>query len=182
MTMLLSVVAVSLAHALPPLQASFAFDATNLSAAGGLDPSLWFRCVGSGHAALSLRPDWRRDVSRARAELGFESIRFHGILNDDMGPVVVAPVASDGGYTYNFSGIDASFDWLVSAGIAPFVELSFMPSALAADPSATYLHYHAVVSPPADLQAWADFMQVPSHEGGWVGGWTHGWVDGWVGR
>ena len=45
---------------------------------------LWEKCVGSGHATLALREDWRKQVSMARKEIGIEMVRFHGILDDDM--------------------------------------------------------------------------------------------------
>ena len=170
------------APAPPPRAASFAFDAllspVAPTAAPPLDKQPWFRCVGSGHAALTLRGDWRAHMAQAARELGFRSVRFHGLLDDDMGPVVVraagaaassSPSAAAGAapaprdapahYSYNFSGIDASLDWLVrEARVAPYIELSFMPTALASNPRATYMHYKAVVSPPARLAAWADLM------------------------
>ena len=47
-------------------------------------PHYFSKCLGSGHALLTLREDWRRTVTRARAEIGVENVRFHGILDDDM--------------------------------------------------------------------------------------------------
>ena len=48
-------------------------------------PHFWEHTVGSGHATLALRADWRAQLSRCRRELGFRYVRFHGILSDDMG-------------------------------------------------------------------------------------------------
>ena len=42
------------------------------------------KCVGSCHAATALREDWRKQLKKCREELGFEYVRFHGLLNDDM--------------------------------------------------------------------------------------------------
>ena len=39
----------------------------------------WKTAVGSGHAALTLRADWREHMSMAREHCGFESVRFHGM-------------------------------------------------------------------------------------------------------
>ena len=47
-------------------------------------PHYWERCIGSGHATLALRADWQEQIKRAHAECGFEYVRFHGWLNDDM--------------------------------------------------------------------------------------------------
>jgi xylan 1,4-beta-xylosidase len=47
-------------------------------------PHLWSACLGSGHAALTLREDWRQQVRQARRDLGVEAVRFHGVLDDEM--------------------------------------------------------------------------------------------------
>ena len=39
----------------------------------------WKTAVGSGHAALTLRADWREHMSMAREHCGLESVRFHGM-------------------------------------------------------------------------------------------------------
>ena len=41
-------------------------------------------CVGTGHAALALRADYRSHLSNVQRDIGFRSIRGHGILDDDM--------------------------------------------------------------------------------------------------
>ena len=43
----------------------------------------WEECVGSGHAALTVRADWRAHLTRCRTELGVKRTRFHGLLDDD---------------------------------------------------------------------------------------------------
>ena len=48
-------------------------------------PHYWEICVGSCHAATALREDWREQMRRCRKELGFQMVRFHGLLNDDVG-------------------------------------------------------------------------------------------------
>lgn len=50
-------------------------------------PHFWEYCVGSGRAALALRTDWQAQLRQCREELGFRHVRFHGILDDDMGTV-----------------------------------------------------------------------------------------------
>ena len=56
---------------------------------------------------------------------------------------------------YNFSYVDQIYDGLLENGVRPFVELSFMPTKMAADPK---LHqpfwYQPVVSPPKDYALW----------------------------
>ena len=36
----------------------------------------WEECVGSGHASLTLRADWRAHLTRARRDLGVKRTRF----------------------------------------------------------------------------------------------------------
>ena len=40
----------------------------------------WEECVGSGHAALTVRADWRAHLARCRSELGVKRTRFHGCV------------------------------------------------------------------------------------------------------
>src|ERR1700687_2888721 len=41
--------------------------------------------VGAGRAAEGLRADWQRDLALVRRECGFKYIRFHGLLQDELG-------------------------------------------------------------------------------------------------
>jgi xylan 1,4-beta-xylosidase len=47
-------------------------------------PHYWKRSFGSGHAALTLRDDWRSHLKKATQELGLQGVRHHGLLDDDM--------------------------------------------------------------------------------------------------
>ena len=51
----------------------------------------WKRSFGSGHAALTVRPDWQAHLKQAVADLDLRGVRYHGIFDDDMGPVVPTP-------------------------------------------------------------------------------------------
>jgi xylan 1,4-beta-xylosidase len=113
-------------------------------------PHFWEHTVGSGHATLGLRADWQAQLKRAHDDLGMQHVRFHGILGDDMGTLV-----SEGDTLfYSFFNTDQIFDFLLSIGMKPFVELSFMPSALSSSDQ-TIFHYRANVSPPKDHAQWA---------------------------
>ena len=106
-------------------------------------PHFWEHTVGSDHASMALRDDWQRDLKRAHDELRFRHVRFHGLLSDDMG--------------VSFVNVDRVFDFLLSIGMKPFVELSFMPAALASG-SKTVFHYKANVTPPKNYKAWATLI------------------------
>ena len=126
----------------------------NISTHAAPLPHYWETVVGSGHATLGLRADWQRQLKRCHEELGFKYVRFHGILSDDMGTLV------DESYTlvYSFFNTDEIFDFLLSVGIKPFVELSFMPSILSSG-SDTVFHYKGNVTPPKDYEAWETLIQ-----------------------
>ena len=93
-------------------------------------PHYWELCISSCHAATLLRADVQEQLRRAHDEIGFKYIRFHGLLNDDMN-VVIPPVVPIGEPRISFFNIDRIFDFLMEIGMKPFVELSFMPEALA---------------------------------------------------
>jgi xylan 1,4-beta-xylosidase len=106
----------------------------------------WEHTVGSGHAVLALRDDWRRHLQRAQLDLGFGHVRFHGLLNDDMGTVI----SYNDKLLYSFFNADSIFDHLLSIGMQPFVELSFMPRALASG-TTTVFNVRSNVTPPGTM-------------------------------
>ena len=110
----------------------------------------WEHTIGSGHATLALRADWQAQMRRAHDELGFRHVRFHGLLCDDMGTLI----GEGETLFYSFFNADQIFDFLLSIGMKPFVELSFMPSVLASGDK-TVFHYRANVTPPKDYAQWA---------------------------
>ena len=117
-------------------------------------PHFWEHTVGSDHAPVALRSDWQKQLERCHKELGFQYVRFHGLLSDDMGTVV----SQSNRLLYSFFNADKVFDFLLSVGMRPFVELSFMPSALASG-SKTVFSYEANVTPPRDYKQWATLIQ-----------------------
>jgi hypothetical protein len=48
-----------------------------------LDP-MWKKSVGTGHAALWSRADWRAHLAAVRKDCGFEMVRGHGILDNQV--------------------------------------------------------------------------------------------------
>jgi xylan 1,4-beta-xylosidase len=117
-------------------------------------PHFWEHTVGSDHAPTALRADWRDQMRRAHDELGFRHVRFHGLLSDDLGTLI-----SEGDtFFYSFFNADQIFDFLLSIGMRPFVELSFMPTALASGDK-TVFHYRANVTPPKDYARWATLIR-----------------------
>jgi xylan 1,4-beta-xylosidase len=115
----------------------------------------WEQMFGSGRAILSLRESYREDLRRVKSATGFGYIRFHDILDDDVG---VYGRDSSGKTRYNFSYVDQIYDGLLANGVRPFVEISFMPKLLAANPTPHAFWYKPYPSPPNDPVAWSDLI------------------------
>ena len=110
---------------------------------------------GSGRAILSLRDSYRRDLRDVKAATDFKYVRFHAILDDEIG---VYDEDASGNPVYNFSYVDQIYDGLLQNGVRPFVELSFMPRKLAAEQALHPFWYKPIVSPPKDWNKWGDLV------------------------
>src|SRR5688500_8437744 len=133
----------------------------NLAEARTPLPHFWEHTVGSDHAPVALRADWQRQLQRAHEDLGFRYVRFHGLLSDDLGTLV----QEKNTLLYSFFNADQIFDYLLSIGMKPFIELSFMPKALASG-SKTVFNYKANITPPTNHKQWAALInRLVSH---WV--------------
>ncbi|HEX8335104.1 MAG TPA: hypothetical protein VF621_00150 [Pyrinomonadaceae bacterium] len=106
--------------------------------------------VGAGRAAEGLRADWQRDLRLVRRECGFEYVRFHGLLQDELG---VYSEDRQGRPVYNFQYVDAVYDAILDAGMRPFVEFGFMPQRLAAGDK-TIFWWRGNITPPRDYAKW----------------------------
>jgi xylan 1,4-beta-xylosidase len=115
-------------------------------------PHVWETCVGSDRAAVAFRQQWLQDIERTKKEVGIKYVRFHGLFDDEMG------VWPSGAKAPNFLYVDIVFDSLIERGIKPFVELSFMPGALASG-TRTAFFYRGNVSTPKDLSQWAELIR-----------------------
>ena len=116
-------------------------------------PHFWEHTLGSGHATLALRADYQAQMARCHTELGIEHLRFHGILSDDMGTLIVNQDAK----LYSFLNADRIMDSMVAIGMKPLVELSFMPSCIA-DGYQTVMRYQDIVNPPKNYTDWAELI------------------------
>lgn len=115
---------------------------------------MWEHTVGGEHATFVLRADYQAQLRRAHDELGFRYLRFHGSLSDDMSVLVSEGRRS----TYSFFNLFRAWDFLISIGMRPFVELSFMPGALASG-SSTVFRYRGNVTPPRDYKSWGTLLR-----------------------
>src|SRR5476651_1828412 len=127
----------------------------DLNKTSGKLNTMFNACVGAGRANEGLRADWQQQLAYVRKQCGFQYIRMHGLLTDDM---AVYTEDAKGKPQYYYMYIDALFDFLHSIGMKPFVELGFMPNALASG-NKTIFWWRGNVTPPKDMKKWADFMK-----------------------
>jgi xylan 1,4-beta-xylosidase len=111
--------------------------------------------VGAGRAAEGLRADWLRDLAVVHRECGFKYIRFHGLLQDELG---VYSEDRQGRPIFNFQYIDTLYDAILGIGMKPFVELSFMPQALSSG-AKTVFWWKGNITPPKDYDKWQQLIQ-----------------------
>jgi xylan 1,4-beta-xylosidase len=119
-------------------------------------PHFWEQMFGSGRAILTLRENYRNDLSAVKQITAFRYVRFHAILHDELG---VYNEDEHGNPVYNFAYIDQVYDGLLKLGVRPFVEISFMPKKLAFNPDALHpFWYKPNVSPPKSWERWDGLM------------------------
>jgi xylan 1,4-beta-xylosidase len=124
-------------------------------AAGQPFPHFWEEMFGSGRANLAMRDNYRRDLRLVKTATDFHYVRFHGIFDDENG---VYSEDAQGQPVYNWSYVDQIYDGLLENGIRPFVEISFMPKALAAKQQTHAFWYKPYPSPPSDYAKWDALM------------------------
>ena len=111
----------------------------------------WEACAGSDRTVVGLRDQWRQDLLRVRRDAGIQSVRCHGLFDDEMG------IAAHGAGNFNFLYVDQIYDFMLDHGVRPFVELSFMPEAFASSANRIFA-YKGNVSPPRKWQDWHDMV------------------------
>jgi xylan 1,4-beta-xylosidase len=112
--------------------------------------------IGSDRAIIHLRPEHQRDLRFVKQTCGFQYMRFHGLLNEEM---QVVKDGSDGELVYDWTNIDRVYDFLVGElQIRPVVELGFMPEPLASG-TQTIFWWKGNVSPPKSYEEWGKFVE-----------------------
>ena len=112
-------------------------------------------CVGGGRAYETLLAENQRHLKMAHDACGFRYLRVHGLLHDDM---AVYHEDEKGNPYYNWQYIDLLFDAMLKIGVRPFVELSFMPRALASG-SDTVFFWRGNTTMPRDLSRWGALIE-----------------------
>ncbi|MCC7463569.1 MAG: hypothetical protein IT480_14040 [Gammaproteobacteria bacterium] len=118
-------------------------------------PHNWEHVVGSDRLAVAFREPWIEELKIAQRLAGFRAVRCHGLFDDEMG--ICRGLDASGPLT-SFVYLDQVYDRLLELGAQPFVELSFMPSALAGNRNAVFW-YRGRTSPPKDFGAWGQLIE-----------------------
>ncbi|HSC55295.1 MAG TPA: hypothetical protein VLC98_16805 [Phnomibacter sp.] len=118
--------------------------------AAGPFNTMFKECIGAGRANEGLRADWQQQLAMVKKECDFKYIRMHGLLTDDM---AVYREDAKGNPEYNYQYVDVLYDYILSIGMKPFVELGFMPSAMASG-SQTIFWWRGNVTPPRSYEKW----------------------------
>ena len=121
-------------------------------------------CVGSGHAPLAMRTDYVEQLKRVHEELGIQRVRFHGIFDEDMKVVLhlksYLPIPGTEKFRdISFNQIGLVYDNILSTGMKPFVELSFMPALFARNKRQIGFSYKASIAPPKSYKEWSAFIR-----------------------
>ena len=116
----------------------------------------WKRFIGVGSAKELLMADVQNMLSLIQKDVGFEYVKFHGILSDDMR---VVSRGRNGSLSYSFVYVDKALDYLCSIGLKPLIQLSFMPEAIAKDKTHTIFESTMINSLPENMQDWYDLIR-----------------------
>ena len=115
----------------------------------------WKQGIAMGRAYELLRADAQEHLRFVQRALGFQWCRFHGLFHEDM---AVVTRRAGGELLYQWAQVDKVFDFLLSIGLRPFVELNPMPFALAAGPSAMFA-WKMNVSQPRSYAEWGALIE-----------------------
>ena len=112
----------------------------------------WRELTGVTSASALLLSDVQALLRRVQKEIGFRSIKFNGILSEDMHVYSESPAGES---IYSFVFVDKVFDFLLELGLTPFVQLGFMPEALARTRKRLFGY---LVSEPVNHEKWSDLV------------------------
>lgn len=108
--------------------------------------------TGVGRAKEILLESVQQQLRTIQKEVGFRYIKFHGILDDSM---MLYNEDIHGNPYLSYHYVDQVIDFLLSVGLKPLIELSFMPRLLAIDPTITIFYNPVILSAPKDYSKWA---------------------------
>lgn len=115
-------------------------------------------CIGTGRMGLAMQQEYQEQLKMVQEYIGFKHIRGHGLFCDDMAIYQEYEVDGEVHVEYNFTYLDRVMDRYRSLGLAPFLELGFMPYKLASGEQ-TIFYWKGNTTPPKSYEAWRDMVQ-----------------------
>lgn len=114
-----------------------------------------FYLITAGRAAELMRAEVRRQLTELQEQIGFSYIRFHGLFHEEL---FICRRDASGELYYTWHYLDELFDYLLSIGLRPFLELGFMPEALASGTD-TCFWWEANITPPEKVEEWEQLVR-----------------------
>lgn len=104
-----------------------------------------------GRAKELLNREIQQMLTDLQKNIGFTYIKFHGILSDDM---MVVSRTADQKLHFHYTLVDMALDFLMSIGLKPMIQYSFMPRELASDRRKQIFYSAVNTSPPKSMDEW----------------------------
>lgn len=117
----------------------------------------WAFCVGSDRVSTMLRSEYWERFRTLQMAMPVSYIRCHGLLCDELGVARRLEWNGEKVLRFNFAYLDQVFDAMREHGVRPFVELGFMPEALASG-TQTVFWWKGNVTPPAEWDEWDSLL------------------------
>ena len=112
----------------------------------------WKTLLSVTSANTILYSDVQNMLRKVQKEIGFRYIRFNGIVSDEMR---VFSLDSAGNPVFSFTYVDKVLDFLLSIGLRPFIQISFMPEDLAKTRKKLFGY---LVSEPENRKLWCQMV------------------------
>ena len=115
----------------------------------------WQRILNIGYARDLLMMPVQKQVLQAQQEIGFNYLRFQGIFDEDM-HIYSEDALGKPSFDFSFTGM--VFDFILSVGLVPFVELGYMPAQLACEQTKVF-DRPSIFSGCTDLKKWEQLVK-----------------------
>ena len=104
------------------------------------------------NAAMLLQSSIQHMLRKAKEEIGVEYVHFHGLLDDSIPIYYINPQNDKPSLV--FQHLDSIFDFILSIGLKPVIEFSYMPRKLAKELHMPGLFDNAIISMPKCMEDW----------------------------
>lgn len=119
---------------------------------GGGFPNRMLRMISVGRVLTCLRSDVQQQLRQAKADLRLDYVRMRDVFSDEL---FLYYEDEDRNARFNWVSIDTVFDFLLSIGVRPYIELGYMPAQLASKKQYASWQYRPNVSMPRSYPAWS---------------------------